>query len=124
MAEWALAWTGEHWGDDMRQALDACLILEEASHTTAASARHTLPLVQARGSRTVGLVSDSLHIPRANLIFQRHFRPWGLKVQPLPARGLVRHYWRNHRYWWLSKMALREGGAWLKVLGRLALRQP
>jgi uncharacterized SAM-binding protein YcdF (DUF218 family) len=123
MADWALAWTGDHWGDDFRKALDACLMLEEASRTTAASARHTLPLVEAHGSRTVGLVSDSLHIPRANLIFQRHFHPQGIKVQPLPARGLVRHYWRHRRYWWLSKMALREGGAWLKMLGRLAFRQ-
>ncbi len=122
MADWALAWAGEHWGDDIRVALNACLILEEASRTTAASARHTLPLIEARGSRTVGLVSDSLHIPRANLIFQRHFRSRGIRVHPLPARGLVRHYWRNRRYWWLSKMALREGGAWLKVLGRLAWR--
>lgn len=122
MADWALASASEHWGDAGRAALDACLILEELSRTTAASARHTLPLVLERGSRTVGLVSDSLHIPRANLIFQRHFRPRGIGVHPLPARGLVRHYWRNRRYLWLSKMALREGGAWLKVLGRLIWR--
>jgi uncharacterized SAM-binding protein YcdF (DUF218 family) len=122
MADWALNWVKEHWCDDVREDLSACLILEEASHNTAASARHTLPLVKARGSRTVGLVSDSLHIPRAKLIFQHQFRPQGIRVHPLPARGLVRHYWQNRRYWWLSKMALREGGAWLKVLGRLVWR--
>lgn len=124
MADWALAWVREHWGDDFRDALHPCLILEETSRTTAASARHTLPLVQTRASRAVGLVSDSLHLPRAHLLFQRHFRPQGIMVHPLPARGLVRHYWRQRRYLWLSKMALREGGAWLKVLGRLALRRP
>jgi hypothetical protein len=124
MADWALDWVREHWGTDIRQALDACLILEEASRTTAASARHTLPLVEARGSRTVGLVTDSLHIPRANLIFQRRFRPRGIRVHPLPARGLLRHYWRNRRYLWLSKMALREGGAWVKVLVQQIARRP
>ncbi len=124
MADWALAWAGEHWGEAARDALLPCLILDEASRTTAASAKHTLPLVQARNSRAVGLVSDSLHLPRALLLFQRHFRPQGVAVHPLPARGLVRHYWRRRRYLWLSKMALREGGAWLKVLGRLALRRP
>jgi hypothetical protein len=123
MADWAMDWAAEHWGPAVREALESCLILEEASHSTAASARHTLPLVKARSSRAVGLVSDSLHLPRAHLLFKRHFHPRGIKVHPLPARGLVHHYWRNRRYLWLSKMALREGGAWLKALGRLVLRQ-
>jgi hypothetical protein len=122
MADWARIWVSEHWGDHLREALEGCLILEEASRTTAASARHTLPLAQARGSRAVGLVTDAVHIHRARFLFHRHFRPGGIKVHPLPARGLVRHYWRNHRYLWLSKMALREGGAWLKVLAQLAGR--
>lgn len=124
MADWALDWAAQHWGAEFRDTLEACLILEESSHTTSASARHTLPLVQARASQAVGLVSDSLHIPRALLLFQRQFRRQGIKVHPLPARGIVRHYWRNRRFLWLSKMALREGGAWLKALGRLALRRP
>lgn len=124
MADWALAGASEHWGDAGREALEACLILEEVSRTTAASARHTLPLVAARGSRTVGLVTDAVHIHRALFLFQRHFRPRGIRVQPLPARGLVRHYWCNRRYWWLSKMALREGGAWLKVLVQQIARRP
>lgn len=124
MAAWALNWVEEHWGAELRQALHPCLILEEASHNTAASARHTLALVQARGSRQVGLVSDSLHIPRAHLLFKRQFIRHGIAVIPLPARGLVRHYWRSRRYFGLGKMTLREGGAWLKFLGRLALRRP
>ena len=123
MADWILAWAGEHWGEASRAALDACLILEEASLTTAASARQTLPLVAARSSRAVGLVTDAVHMHRARFLFQRHFHPQGIQVQPLPARGLVRHYWSNRRYLWLSKLVLREGGAWLKVLGRLALRR-
>jgi len=31
---------------------------------------------------------------------------------------LVQHYWRQRRYLWLVKMALREAGAWAKVLTR------
>jgi hypothetical protein len=124
MADWALAWTGEHWGGHVREALDACLIIEDASRTTTASARHTLPLVQERGSRAVGLVTDAVHIHRARFLFQRHFRAYNISVQPLPARGLVRHYWRNRRFLWLSKLVLREGGAWLKLLGRLAWLRP
>jgi hypothetical protein len=124
MANWALRWVREHWGEAVGNILDACLIVEEVSRTTAASARHTLPLVEARGSRAVGLVTDAVHMHRARFLFQRHFRARGIRVHALAARGLVRHYWRRRRYLWLSKMALREGGAWLKVLGHLALRRP
>ena len=122
MAAWALNWTAENWGDEARTALQSCLILEEASLSTSASARHTLPLAQELGSRAVGLVSDSLHMRRARLLFRRQFAPRGITVHPLPARGLMRHYWRQRRYLWLGKMVLREGGAWLKVLGRLVWR--
>jgi uncharacterized SAM-binding protein YcdF (DUF218 family) len=124
MADWALTYVIEHWGGEVREAIESCLILEEASRNTAASARHTLPLVQDRGSRAVGLVTDALHIHRAHLLFRRQFHPQGITVVPFPARGLGRHYWQHRRYLWLTKMALREGGAWLKVLGRLLLRRP
>ncbi len=119
MARWSLAWTQDNWGLETREKLAACLVLEEASHNTAASATNTLPLVQGLGVKAVGLVSDSLHFRRAHYLFQRRFSRHGIIVYPLPARGLVRHYWRQRRYWWLGKMALREGGAWLKVLGSL-----
>jgi uncharacterized SAM-binding protein YcdF (DUF218 family) len=122
MADWALNWTAANWGEEARAALQACLVLEEASRSTAASARHTLPLARELGSRSVGLVSDSLHMRRAHLLFKRQFAPRGITVHPLPARGLVRHYWQQRRYLWLGKMALREGGAWLKVLGQGLLR--
>ena len=124
MADWALAWVEEHWGAEVRQVLRPALILKEASRNTAASVRHTLPLVQELGSRSVGLVTDAVHIHRAHLLFKRHFAPQGITVHPLPARGLVRHYWQRRRYLWLTRMALREGGAWVKALGRLALRRP
>jgi hypothetical protein len=69
----------------------------------------------------VGLVTDRLHISRAHYLFRRHFSGHGIAVRPLPAPGLFRPYWRQRRFLRLAKMALREGGAWLKVLGRLAL---
>ena len=50
MADWARRWVREHWGEEVSQSLKNCLILEEASLTTAASARHALPMVAARGS--------------------------------------------------------------------------
>jgi len=121
MADWALAYAAGRWGEDVRRALDAALVLEEASRSTAASARHTLPLVQARSSRSVGLVTDATHMHRAYLLFTRQFTPRGITVHRLPARGLVRHYWQDRRYLWLTRMVLREGGAWIKVLGRLLL---
>ena len=121
MADCALTWVAGHWGEEIREALRSCLILEEVSRSTAASARHTLPLVQARGSRRVGLVTDAFHLHRAMFIFKRQFGPAGISVIPLPARGLVGHYWQRRRYLWLTRMALREGGAWVKVLGRLLL---
>jgi hypothetical protein len=124
MADWARRWVREHWGEEVSQSLKTCLILEEASLTTAASARHTLPVVAARGSRTVGLVTDAVHIHRARFLFQRQFRHQGIRVHSLPARGLVRDYWRQRRFLWLGKLALREGGAWLKVLVQQIARPP
>ena len=121
MARWSLDWVEDNWGAGMREELAACLVLEEASHNTAASAANTLPLVQGLGRRAVGLVSDRLHLRRAHYLFRRHFARHGITIHPLPARGLLQHYWRQRRYLWLTKMALREGGAWLKVLGNLVL---
>lgn len=124
MADWARRWVKDHWGEEVSQSLNTCLILEETSRSTAASARHTLPLVQARNSHTVGLVTDAVHIHRARFLFQQQFRHQGIRVYAFPARGLVRHYWRHRRFLWLGKMALREGGAWLKVLVQQITRPP
>jgi uncharacterized SAM-binding protein YcdF (DUF218 family) len=123
MAGWSLNWVAENWGAGVREELAACLVLEEASLNTAASAANTLPLVQGLERRAVGLVSDRLHLRRAHYLFRRHFARHGITVHPLPARGLLQHYWRQRRYLWLTKMALREGGAWLKVWGNLVLGQ-
>jgi uncharacterized SAM-binding protein YcdF (DUF218 family) len=123
MADWSLAWVEATWGPEAHKRLESCLLLEEASRNTAASAANTLPLMQARDIKMVGLVSDSLHIRRAHYLFRRRFSRHGIAVYPLPARGLLRHYWQQRRYLGLAKMTLREGGAWLKVLENLLLRQ-
>ena len=119
MAGWSLDWVADNWGAGMREELAACLVLEEASLNTAASAYNTLPLVQGLGRQAVGLVSDRLHLRRAHYLFRRHYARHGIAIHPRTAPGLLRHYWRQRRYLWLSKMVLREGGAWLKVLGSL-----
>jgi uncharacterized SAM-binding protein YcdF (DUF218 family) len=118
MSHLAQDWLEEHEGREARENLAPCLILEEASLNTVAAALNTLPLIKNLGLNQIGLVSDSLHIHRACYLFRRHFAPHRITIHPLPARGLLRHYWRQRRFLWLSKMALREGGAWLKVLGR------
>jgi len=123
MARWSCDWAAENWGADLRESLGSRLILEEASHNTAASVRNTLRLARRLQLKAVGLVSDALHMRRAQFLFQRHFARHGIAVHPLPAPGVLQHYWRRRRYLWLTRMALREGGAWLKVLGRLAWRR-
>lgn len=117
MGQWILDWVRDNWGPELAAQLQRRLILEEASLNTAASARHTLQLVRELEMRAVGLVSDSFHMRRACFLFRRHYSRHGLKVHPLPARGLVGQYWRRRRYLWLAKMVLREGAAWVKALG-------
>ena len=66
----------------------------------------------------MGLVSDALHMHRAHYLFRRHYRQHPVSLHPLPVPGVIRHYWQNRRYLWLTRMALRETGAWLKILAR------
>ena len=118
MADYALSRAEAHGGQDLRERLRACLLLEEASLTTWESACHTLPLLLDLDLDAVGLISDSLHLRRARFLFCRHYRGHPIRLHTLPVPGVIRHYWRNRRYLWLTKMALRETGAWLKVLTR------
>jgi uncharacterized SAM-binding protein YcdF (DUF218 family) len=116
MADYALERAAKKWGPEVRERLEARLVLEEGSLTTRESAANTLPLVVDRNYTAVGLVSDSLHLRRARYLFRRRFRRHPVALHPLPVPGVMRHYWQNRRYLWLSKMALREAAAWLKVL--------
>jgi hypothetical protein len=119
MAEWCLTWAEEQGGLELRRRLNGCLILEEQSHNTASSARHALEIVQRLGLTRVGLVTDALHLRRALWLFRRQFRRHGLEVVPRPAPEVLASYWRQRRYLRLGKMALREGGAWLKLLAKI-----
>ncbi len=121
MADHALNQVQAQGGPELRDRLAACLVLEEASRTTREAARHTLPLILARNLDSVGLVSDALHMHRARYLFRRHYRPHPLGIHSFPVPGVIRHYWQNRRYLWLMRMALRETGAWLKILARRSL---
>lgn len=123
MADWALNWVEENCGPELREQLSPCLLLEEASRTTAASAVHTLPLLQELNLKSVGLVSDALHLRRVRYLFRRHFRGHRITLHPCPAPGIYRSYWQQRRYLRLGKMLVREGGAWLKALARRALER-
>ena len=116
MADHALERAEAHGGPELRERLGACLVLEEASRTTWESACRTLPLLRHLELDTVGLVSDALHLRRAHALFRRHYRQHHIGLHPLPVPGVIRHYWQNRRYLWLTRMALRETGAWLKLL--------
>lgn len=121
MADFALNLAEERWGPEARALLAECLILEEKSLNTLASACHTLTVIQRLGLANVALISDSLHIRRAHYLFRRQFQGHPVCLHPLPVPGVLKVYWQNRRYLWLTKMTLREGGAWLKVLARRAL---
>jgi len=116
MADFALAWAETQGGPALRSQVAARLVLEEASRNTQASAHNLLPLILSLQLTEVGLVSDSFHLKRALFLFRRHFRRHAITLHPLAAPGLVRHYWRQRRYLWLTRMVLRESAAWLKAL--------
>ncbi len=123
MADFARERVEHAWGPEFRARLEASLVLEEGSLSTRESAANTLPLILDRNFDAVGLVSDSLHLRRARYLFRRHFRRHAVALHPLPVPGVIGHYWRNRRYLWLSKMALREAVAWLKVFARRPRRR-
>jgi hypothetical protein len=118
MGDWAVKQAREHWGEAAGEGLAPRLILEEVSLNTAESAHYTALLMQERGLKTAGLITDTLHMPRVEYLFGRTFPPQQLAFQPLPAPGLLQDYWQRRRYVRLSKFVLREAGAWVKVWGR------
>lgn len=118
MADWSLNWVAENWGLDTRARLAPLLVLEEASHNTQASAVNVLALLQELGLKRVGLVTDHLHMRRAHYLFRRQSKAHLHSLHSLPYPGLLRDYWQRRRFLRLTKMLLREGGAWVKVLGK------
>ncbi|RJR34261.1 MAG: YdcF family protein [Deltaproteobacteria bacterium] len=118
MAAWSLKWVEENWGAEAKERLAALIVLEETSKNTAASAHNVLALAQSLGLKRLGLVTDHLHMRRAHYLFRRQAQARVHSLHPLPFRGLLRDYWQRRRFYRLAKMLLREGGAWVKVLGK------
>lgn len=118
MGEWAVKRALEHWGEAKSRYLAQRLLPEELSLNTADSAHYTALLMQDKGLKNAGVVTDTLHMPRVEYLFKRTFQPRQLEFQPLPAPGLWQDYWRRRRYLRLSKFVLREASAWVKVWGQ------
>lgn len=96
----------------------SALILEDRSNSTSDNARLTAALLRERGMRKVLLVTSSVHMPRANLLF----RDAGLEVVPVPVpEGRLRAGWKAR--WLPSPRALwRSGRAMKEYMGLLAAR--
>jgi uncharacterized SAM-binding protein YcdF (DUF218 family) len=95
----------------------SALVLEERSRNTQENAEFTAALARQRGIRRVLLVTSSLHMPRASLLFN----DVGVDVVPVPApeRSLQRD-WRDR--WIPTRRALwRSGRALKEYAGLLAL---
>ncbi|TWI01772.1 uncharacterized SAM-binding protein YcdF (DUF218 family) [Luteimonas cucumeris] len=94
----------------------SALILEERSRDTRDNALFTAALAERRGMRRVLLVTSSLHMPRASLLF----RQAGVDIVPVPVpERATRAEW--HDRWLPSFGALwRSGRAWKEYAGLLA----
>lgn len=92
------------------------LMLEERSRSTRENAEFTAALTEPHGVRTVLLVTSSLHMPRAALLF----REAGFHViaVPVPERA-SRTNWRER--WLPSRGALWRSGRAMKEFAALAV---
>jgi uncharacterized SAM-binding protein YcdF (DUF218 family) len=118
MGDWAVRQALVQWGEAESRSLEQRLVPEERSLSTADSAYYTALLLQTRGLKNAGVITDTLHMPRVKYLFNRTFQPRQLAWRPLPAPGLFQDYWGRRRYLRLGKFVLREAGAWVKVWGR------
>lgn len=96
----------------------SALMLEEHSRDTRDNARNTAALLRRHGMRRVLLVTSSLHMPRASLLF----RQAGIEVLPVPVpEPANRATWQDR--WLPSRRALwRSGRAWKEYAGLAAAR--
>ena len=94
----------------------SALMLEEHSRDTRDNARNTTAMLRSRGMKRVLLVTSSLHMPRASLLF----RQAGLEVLAVPVpEPANRATWRQR--WFPSRRALwRSGRAWKEYAGLMA----
>jgi uncharacterized SAM-binding protein YcdF (DUF218 family) len=98
------------------------LVLEERSRDTSDNARFTAAIARERGIHRIALVTSSLHMPRASLLF----RQAGLEViaVPVPERS-DRTQWRQR--WLPSRRALWRSGRAIKEYAGLigaTMREP
>lgn len=88
----------------------SALVLEERSHNTLDNALNTARLARAHGFQRILLVTSSIHMPRALLLFERT----GLEVVPVPVPETAhRANWSDRwvpspRALWRSGRALKE----------------
>jgi uncharacterized SAM-binding protein YcdF (DUF218 family) len=87
------------------------IVLEESSHSTLEQAVAVTRLARDRGWESAVVVSDRFHVPRARFLFRR----MGLEAAGAPAAGPG----EGSRRKWLQGW-VREGAAWVKVLGQWA----
>jgi uncharacterized SAM-binding protein YcdF (DUF218 family) len=85
------------------------LVLEEQSRDTSDNARFTAAIARPRGIHRVALVTSSLHMPRASLLFRKA----GFEVFALPAPERARRLdWQDR--WVPTRSALRRSGRAIK----------
>jgi uncharacterized SAM-binding protein YcdF (DUF218 family) len=93
---------------------ESVLVLEERSHSTQDNARFTAELADQLGVRCILLVTSSVHMPRASLLFEAA----GLEVVEFPAPvPYSSDGWLDG--WLPSRSALRRSGRALKEYGAL-----
>lgn len=94
------------------------LVLEERSLSTEDNARYTAELARHEGIESILLVTSSLHMPRASLLFRRA----GFAVTPVPVpERAIREGWREN--WLPSRSALRRSGRAHKELLALSIER-
>lgn len=93
----------------------SALVLEERSRNTRDNARYSLPLAGREHPRLL-LVTSTLHMPRAALLFEQA----GARVMPVPVpEGRAPRSW--WRYWLPSQRALwRSGRAFKEIVALTA----
>jgi uncharacterized SAM-binding protein YcdF (DUF218 family) len=87
--------------------LPAAILLEETANTTHEESIHISRALQARNATRILLVTDSLHMRRAKLVFERA----GLQVQPAVSADYPAFLASPGDRLWLSIQIVRESGA-------------
>jgi uncharacterized SAM-binding protein YcdF (DUF218 family) len=90
---------------------EAALLIEPRSRNTFENARETARLLRSRGLRSVVLVSDRVHLPRAALLF----RLAGLRVVGWAGAS-------PPSIWWEAGVGIREIVALPRSLARVLFR--